>query len=63
VPLLFEEAEEGFTDFSAFHRIIHGNRRPRQSRQQRLHENVASEGQERQKQAKKRSLRVVNEHF
>ncbi|MNQ71228.1 hypothetical protein D3C85_858900 [compost metagenome] len=33
VPLLFEEAEESFTDFSAFHRIIHGNRRPRQSRQ------------------------------
>jgi hypothetical protein len=31
--------------------------------QRRLLENVASEGQARQKQAKKRSLRVVNEHF
>ena len=33
VPFFFEEAQEGFTDFCAFHRDIHGIRRPRQSRQ------------------------------
>ncbi|MNF84686.1 hypothetical protein D3C84_670580 [compost metagenome] len=25
MPLLFEEAQEGFTDFCAFHRFFHGN--------------------------------------
>src|SRR5690606_38649958 len=30
VPFFFEEAQEGFTDFCAFHRGIHGIRRPRQ---------------------------------
>ena len=47
VPFFFEEAQEGFTDFCAFHRDIHGIRRPRQSRRSRQSENVASEGQAR----------------
>jgi hypothetical protein len=29
MALLFEEAEEGFTDFCAFHRFFHGNGGPR----------------------------------
>uniref|UniRef100_UPI002586A849 hypothetical protein n=1 Tax=uncultured Pseudomonas sp. TaxID=114707 RepID=UPI002586A849 len=28
MPLFFEEAKEGFTDFCAFHRIFHGNGGP-----------------------------------